>query len=46
MERLLGYMDSSSVTEGWLIVIDRKSKKSWEEKLTWETFATERGKTV
>jgi hypothetical protein len=44
--KILGYMDKLSADEGWLLVFDRKSNKSWEEKITWESHATESGKTV
>jgi hypothetical protein len=43
--QLPGYMDASSVSEGWLIIFDGKSDKSWEEKISWETVTVENGKT-
>jgi hypothetical protein len=35
--QLLGYMDRLQANEGWLVIFDRASKKSWSEKITWET---------
>ncbi|MDR2198756.1 MAG: hypothetical protein LBR53_04765 [Deltaproteobacteria bacterium] len=46
MNQHLGYMDSASVTEGWLIVFDMKSDKKREEIISWDTVAAENGKTV
>ncbi|MDR1313081.1 MAG: hypothetical protein LBQ12_05160 [Deltaproteobacteria bacterium] len=36
--QVLGYMDKSGSSAGWLVVFDRDSAKTWEEKLTWETL--------
>jgi hypothetical protein len=36
-EQLLGYMDRLLTKEGWLLIFDRQSKKSWGEKITWKT---------
>jgi hypothetical protein len=45
-ERLAGYMDRLSTAEGWLAVFDRKSKKSWTEKICWKTSTTPTGQTI
>lgn len=45
LEQLKGYMDTSDEKEGWLVIFDRDLKKSWDEKLTWETQEY-KGKTI
>jgi hypothetical protein len=45
-EQLLGYMDGLLVKEGWLMIFDRKSEKSWAEKITWETVTAPTGQTI
>jgi hypothetical protein len=45
-EQILGYMDGLQTKEGWLVIFDRKSKKSWEEKITWETMTMPKGQTI
>ncbi|MCP4695604.1 MAG: ATP-binding protein, partial [Gammaproteobacteria bacterium] len=35
--QLAGYMDRLGCTEGWLVVFDRRSTLSWEEKIFWQT---------
>jgi GTPase SAR1 family protein len=37
MVQLGGYMDKLGATEGWLIVFVKNEKKSWKEKIYWET---------
>jgi hypothetical protein len=37
LKQLKGYLDISGEKEGWLVIFDRDRKKSWEEKITWET---------
>jgi hypothetical protein len=44
--QLLGYMDRLLADEGWLVVFDREPKKSWSEKITWETTIDRKGKTI
>lgn len=44
LEQLGAYMDLVGVREGWLVIFDRKSRKSWEQKLYWKTMETPRGK--
>jgi hypothetical protein len=46
LKQLLGYMDGLLVNEGWLVVFDRKSEKSWKEKITWETVTTPNGEII
>ncbi|MDR1079437.1 MAG: DEAD/DEAH box helicase family protein [Deltaproteobacteria bacterium] len=43
--QLLGYMDRCGSQVGWLVIFDRDSSKTWEERLFWETVDRE-GKTV
>jgi hypothetical protein len=38
-------MDSAGVNEGWLVVFDRDLKKSWAEKIYWNTQVYN-GKTI
>ncbi|MDR1312489.1 MAG: hypothetical protein LBQ12_02055, partial [Deltaproteobacteria bacterium] len=45
LEQLFGYMDKSGSPVGWLVVFDMDFKKSWTEKLTWNTLEY-RGKTI
>jgi hypothetical protein len=45
-EQLLGYMDHLLVSEGWLLIFDRESSKSWSEKITWETVTMPGGRTI
>jgi hypothetical protein len=40
--QLSGYLDTGGEKEGWLVIFDKNRKKSWEEKLTWETVEYER----
>ncbi|MDR0620281.1 MAG: hypothetical protein LBJ61_00120 [Deltaproteobacteria bacterium] len=37
--QILGYMDRLLVNEGWLLIFDSKSDKSWAKKITWITEA-------
>jgi hypothetical protein len=39
------YMDICGAKEGWLVIFDSKSKKSWDEKITWQTTQYE-GSTI
>jgi hypothetical protein len=43
---LLAYKDRLQTDEGWLVVFDRISRKSLEEKLTWNTETFPRGQTI
>jgi hypothetical protein len=36
LKQLRAYMDNCGAKEGWLVVFDRNTHKSWSEKLTWE----------
>ena len=36
-EQVLGYMDACGSKEGWLVTFDRDAKRSWTEKIKWET---------
>jgi hypothetical protein len=31
------YMDICGAKEGWLVIFDDESKKSWDKKITWKT---------
>jgi hypothetical protein len=42
-EQLLGYMDRLLAKEGWLLEFDRKSPKSWDEKISWDTVTETNG---
>lgn len=44
-EQLVEYMDLLGCQEGWLLVFDRRTTVSWEEKLFWRT-ETYTGKTI
>ncbi|MDR1040359.1 MAG: ATP-binding protein [Deltaproteobacteria bacterium] len=35
--QLRGYMEESGSPAGWLVIFDRNMKKSWDEKVFWET---------
>jgi hypothetical protein len=37
LDQILGYMNRSLAKQGWLVIFDRKSHKTWAKKLTWET---------
>ena len=37
IEQLSDYMDSLGEKEGWLVVFDQKTDKSWDEKIFWKT---------
>jgi hypothetical protein len=37
LEQIRKYMDGCGAREGWLVIFDRKSKKPWEAKISWET---------
>jgi hypothetical protein len=43
---ILGHMDRYSVKEGWLVIFDRKSTKSWSKRLAWSTEEVETGQTI
>ena len=45
-KQILGYMDRLLVNEGWLLVFDRKSDKSWARKITWETETMPSGQVI
>lgn len=45
-EQLLKYMDGLLVNEAWVLVFDRKSTKSWKDKITWQTEVEPTGETV
>jgi RecB family endonuclease NucS len=45
-QQILGYMDRLVAKEGWLMIFDRKSKKSWTKKITWETVTVPTGQTI
>jgi hypothetical protein len=38
IKQILGYMDKCGSSAGWLVVFDRDSGKSWDEKISWETL--------
>ncbi len=45
IEQLSDYLDRLGEKEGWLVVFDQKTGKSWDEKIFWETHETS-GKTL
>jgi hypothetical protein len=46
LEQTARYMDGCGAKEGWLVIFDRSSKKSWQKKLTWTTKKLEGGKVI
>ncbi|MDR0621461.1 MAG: hypothetical protein LBJ61_06265, partial [Deltaproteobacteria bacterium] len=46
LKQLLGYMDPLLVDEGWLIVFDRATGKTWKEKITWKTEKMPSGQVI
>jgi len=45
IRQLISYMDTLGTKEGWLLIFDRRSERTWEEKMTWDTVE-ENGKTI
>jgi hypothetical protein len=45
LEQLSAYMDTCGAAEGWLVLFDRRSGKSWDERITWCTV-TSGGRTL
>ena len=37
IKQISDYMDTLNLTEGWLVIFDRRKSKSWKEKITWKT---------
>jgi hypothetical protein len=37
LKQISAYLDTAGEKEGWLLVFDRDLKKSWSEKIFWET---------
>jgi hypothetical protein len=46
LKQILCYMDGLLVREGWLVIFDRLSDKSWQEKTTWETVTMPNGEII
>ncbi|MDR1394940.1 MAG: PD-(D/E)XK nuclease domain-containing protein [Deltaproteobacteria bacterium] len=44
--QLAAYMDPLLVKEGWLVIFDRMSNKSWSKKISWETVTMETGQII
>jgi hypothetical protein len=44
LEQLGSYMDKVGAREGWLVIFDRESGKSWDEKIYWKTQKLPQGK--
>ncbi|MBI4028194.1 MAG: ATP-binding protein [Verrucomicrobia bacterium] len=44
--QLCRYMDSLGCREGWLVIFDRDSSRSWDEKIFWKTETMADGKTL
>ncbi|MDO8686465.1 MAG: AAA-like domain-containing protein [Clostridiales bacterium] len=42
--QLGAYMDNTGVREGWLVIFDRESVKSWEQKIYWKTADVPQGR--
>jgi hypothetical protein len=36
-KQIISYMDRLLVKEGWLLIFDRESDKSWAKKISWDT---------
>ncbi|MDR1577157.1 MAG: hypothetical protein LBT86_02850, partial [Deltaproteobacteria bacterium] len=45
LAQIKDYMDICGAKEGWLVIFDNKSKKSWDKKITWKTTPYE-GSTI
>lgn len=40
--RQLGeYMERSQCTEGWLVIFDRRPRRSWKQRISWKTVTTD-----
>jgi hypothetical protein len=37
LDQLSSYMDNLGAQEGWLVIFDRDMRKTWKEKITWDT---------
>jgi hypothetical protein len=37
LDQLSSYMDNLGAQEGWLVIFDRDTRKTWKEKITWDT---------
>jgi hypothetical protein len=46
LEQLERYADKCGAAEGWLVIFDRASGKSWDEKIFWNTQPLPSGKTA
>jgi hypothetical protein len=46
LKQILCYMDGLLVREGWLVIFDRPSDKSWQEKTTRETVTMPKGEII
>jgi hypothetical protein len=46
LKQILCYMDGLLIKEGWLVIFDRPSDKSWQEKTTWETVTMPKGEII
>jgi RecB family endonuclease NucS len=44
--QILRYMDGLLAKEGWLVIVDRHSAKSWKKKLTWQTITEPTGEII
>ena len=44
LEQLGAYMDNAGEHEGWLVIFDRESDKSWEQKIYWKTIEVAQGR--
>jgi hypothetical protein len=43
--QLAGYMDTCRAQEGWLVIFDRRSERTWDERIFWRTVE-QGGKTI
>lgn len=43
LEQLGAYMDMAGEREGWLVIFDRESDKTWEQKIYWKTVEIPQG---
>ncbi|MDR1519914.1 MAG: ATP-binding protein, partial [Planctomycetota bacterium] len=46
LEQTAGYMDAFGAKEGWLVIFDRGTKKSWTRKIAWSTEKLAGGRTI
>jgi hypothetical protein len=46
LEQLERYLDHCGAEDGWLVIFDRKTEKSWDDRIFWRTETLPGGKTA